>query len=164
MIVSHIGNRALSLYITAPELRVRNLTPESLNRTTALVLLKSVLAESRLDGWDAAELALFSGREGVLLFARRKSGLPRHFYFSDFESLLQAVHSAPDALPSSLFRAPKGYLLTIYPFEGDLPPAVFYEFGRERGQSTYLEAHLAEQDEVLIPDSAMLCLRMHFAC
>ena len=90
MIVSHIGNRAMSLYITAPELYARNLSPESLNRADALDLLALALTESRLDGWEAAELELFPGREGVLLFARRKSGLPRHFQFFDFELLLQA--------------------------------------------------------------------------
>jgi len=162
MIVSHIGNRAMSLYITEPELRARNLTVERLGRDEALDLLKTALHENRLDGWEAAELALFSGREGVLLFARRKSGLPRHFFFSDFELLLHAVHSASDTLPSVLSRTSGGYVLTVYPFEGDQPPAVLYEFGRDLGQCTYLEAHLAEQGDVLIPSAAMGSLRMHF--
>jgi negative regulator of genetic competence, sporulation and motility len=50
----------------------------------------------------------------------------------------------------------------VYPFEGDQPPAVLYEFGRDLGQCTYLEAHLAEQGDVLIPDTAIANLRMHF--
>jgi len=152
----------MSLYITAPELEARNLCPQSLNRSDALDLLATALAESRLDGWEAAELELFPGREGVLLFARRKSGLPRHFHFFDFETLLQAVHTCPDALPSTLARVGNGYLLTVYPFEGESPPSALYEFGIALGQNTYLEAHLTEQGEVLIPNAAMSALCIHF--
>jgi len=153
----------MSLYITALELQARNLTAECLGRDEALALLQTALHESRLDGWEAAELALFPGREGVLLFARRKSGLPWHFFFPDFETLIHAAHSASDTLPSVLSRASNGYLLTVYPFEGDLPPAVLYEFGCDLGQNTYLEAHLAEQGAILIPCAAMASLRTHFA-
>jgi len=152
----------MSLYITAPELYARNLSPESLNRADALDLLALALTESRLDGWEAAELELFPGREGVLLFARRKSGLPRHFQFFDFELLLQAVHTCPDTLPSTLARVQEGYLLTVYPFEGELPPSALYEFGTALGQNSYLEAHLTEQGEVLIPNAAMSALSTHF--
>ena len=162
MIVSHIGNRAMSLYITAPELQARSLCPQSLSRSDALDLLALALTENRLDGWEAAELELFPGREGVLLFARRKSGLPRHFHFSDFELLLQAVQACPDALPSTLARIEEGYLLTVYPFEGELPPFALYEFGIALGQNAYLEAHLTEQGEVLIPNAAMSALCTHF--
>ena len=163
MIVSHIGNRALSLYITEAELQAHRLTPEQVDRTAALAFLQAALQEKRLDDWDAAELALFPGRSGLLLFARRKSGLPHHFFFSDFETLLCAVICVSDVLPSALSRVPAGYLLTVYPFEGELPPAVFYEFGDDLGSCAYLEAHLAEQEHVLLPDTAIARLRMHFA-
>ena len=162
MTVSHIGNRAMSLYITDQELKALDLAPRKIGRKDALRLLAMALKESRLDGWEAAELEVFPGRDAVLLFARRKSGLPRHFRFSDFESLLAAAHLCPDALPSILCKHGDGYLLTVYPFEGDRPPAPLYEFGRELGQSVYLPAHLTEQGAVLIPAAALANLRMHF--
>jgi len=162
MIISHIGNRAMSLYITEAELGERNLTIEALNQDEVQHLLAIALTESRLDGWEAAELEVFPGRDAVLLFARRKSGVPRHVLFPDFETLLSAVHLCPDALPSALSRTQNGYLLTVYPFEGENPPAVFYEFGREIGRSGYLTAHLKEQGEAILPTCAMARLRTHF--
>jgi len=163
MVVSHIGNRAMSLYITKGELEERCLSIEALDRKKALSLLSDSLKENCLETWEAAELEIFSGHDAVLLFVRRKSGLPRHFWFSDFENLLHAVHACPDALPSALASVEDGYLLTVYPFEGDNPPAAFYEFGQELGQSAYLIAHLEEQGTALLASSAMAHLRFHFS-
>jgi len=162
MIISHIGNRAVSLYITEAELKERNLAIETINQDQVQCLLAVALRESRLDGWEAAELEVFPGRDAVLLFARRKSGVPRHLLFSDFETLLHAVRLCPDVLPSALSRTKGGYLLTAYPFEGENLPAVLYEFGRELGQSAYLTAHLKEQGETLLPVCAMASLRAYF--
>ena len=163
MTISHIGNRAMSLYISAGELQALNLTPTQIGRTEAERLLEIALKENHLTGWEVAEFEVYPGRDAVLLFARRRSGQPRHFWFSDFEALIQAVHLCPDALPSALSRYQKGYLLTIYPFEGDHPPAPLHEFGQEMGNSVYLSAHLAEQGAVLLPSGALASLRMHFA-
>ena len=163
MTVSHIGNRAMSLYITEGELKALNLAPAQIGRDEALSLLAIALNENRLDGWEAAELEIYPGRDAVLLFARRKSGRPRHFWFSDFEYLVRAAHLCPDALPSVLCSVKGGYLLTVYPFEGDNPPAPLYEFGREFGQETYLIAHLLEQGAALMPSGALAHLQTHFA-
>jgi hypothetical protein len=163
MIIQHIGTRAISLYIPEQELRDLDICPAAIGRAEALELLSRALAEKHLVGWEAAELEIYPGKNAVLLFARRKSGSPRHFLFRDFEDLLTAAHLCPDVLPSLLCRIKAGYLLTVYPFEGDLPPAVLCEYGEALGSSAYLPAHLLEQGAALLPTGALACLRTHFA-
>jgi len=162
MTIQHIGTRAISLYIPAHELQDFDLTPAAIGRPEALELLTRALSENHLSGWEAAELEIYTGKSAVLLFARRKSGSPHHFYFSNFEELITAVHLCPDALPSVLFQAKGGYLLTVYPFEGDRPPAVLCEYGQALGSSAYLPVHLIEQGEALLPSGAIALLRKHF--
>jgi len=163
MTINHIGTRAMSLYITKAELCTLRLTPDIIGREEAMGLLKLALRENRLDGWEAAELEVYPGKDSILLFARRKSGAPKHFFFASFETLLQAAHLAPDMLPSSLARTQGGYVLTVYPFEGEPPPAVLYEYGETTAGAACLPAHWAEQGQMLIAGSAIACLRMHFA-
>lgn len=163
MTINHIGTRAMSLYITETELRTYDLTPDTIGREDAMGLLKLALTETRLDRWEAAELEVYPGKDSVLLFARRKSGVPKHFLFPAFEVLVQVSHLVPDLLPSSLARTEAGYVLTIYPYEGDQPPAVFYEYGEPLPGASCLPAHWTEQGQMLIASSAIACLRGNFA-
>jgi len=162
MTIQRIGTGAITLYIPEHELRDLNLSPAEIGQSEALELLALALKEDRLTGWEAAELEVYAGKCAVLLFARRKSGSPRHFFFDDFEALITASHLCPEALPSILCQAKGGYLLTIYPFEGDLPPAALCEYGEAFGNSVYLSAHLIEQGAALLPTGALGCLREHF--
>jgi len=163
MTIQHIGTRAITLYLSERELTERNLHPAAIGRTEALELLALALEERRLADWEAAELEVYAGANAVLLFIRRKSGSPRHFYFADFEALIIAAHLCQDVLSSALFRVAGGYVLTVYPFEGDPPPSVFSEYGEDWGGSVYLLAHLIEQETALIPTGALASLRTHFA-
>jgi len=163
MTIQHIGTRAITLYIPEQELLALNLQPAAIGRPEAMELLALALEEKHLDDWEAAELEIYTGGRAVLLFARRKSGSPRHFYFCEFEGLITAVSLCPDALPSMLSKANGGYILTVYPFEGDRPPAVLTEYGEELGGSAHLPAHLLEQGAVLLPSGALASLRAHFA-
>jgi len=162
MTIQHIGTRAISLYIPEHELRALDLSPTAIGRPEALGLLTLALEETQLSGWETAELEVYTGLDAVLLFARRKSGSPRHFYFTDFEALITASHLCQDALPSVLCRWGGGYILTVYPFEGDRPPAVLSEYSEELGSSAHLPAHLLEQGRGLLPSFALLSLRAHF--
>ncbi|MCL2828825.1 MAG: hypothetical protein FWD99_08845 [Oscillospiraceae bacterium] len=163
MMIQHIGTRALSLYITNQELTQMNFEPEQIGRQEARQILAHALEEKCLGSWEAAELTLYAGKDALLLFARRRSGKPVHFFFPDFEDLIQAAHLCPDPLPSGLSRVPGGYVLTVYPFEGETPPAVLREFGNQLGQGAYLAAHLTEQGAALLPTAALAQLREHFA-
>ena len=162
MTIQHIGTRALTLYIPEQELIAFNLQPASIGRKEAIKLLSIALEAKHIGSWEAAELEVYTGKSAVLLFARRKSGAPRHFYFQDFEALVTVASLCPDALPSSLYRVADGYLLTVYPFEGDHPPAVLSEYGEERGTSNHLPAHLSEQGAALLPSGALASLRAYF--
>jgi len=163
MMIQHIGTRAISLYISEQELKALDLTPAAVGRGEALELLALALEERHLTSWEAAELEIYVGNSAVLLFARRRSGSPRHYYFADFELLITASHLCPDALPSSLCRGGGGYVLTVYPFEGDTPPAVLSEYGQELGSSAYLPTHLTEQGSALLQSGALAQLRAHFS-
>ena len=162
MTIQHIGTRAITLYIPEQELRMFNFSPDAIGRPEAMQLLALALDERHLTAWEAAELEVYAGTDAVLLFARRKSGSPRHVYFDDFEALIAAAHLCPDVLPSTLCQWKDGYILTVYPFEGDMPPAVLSEYGQELGSSAYLSAHLIEQGAALVPNGALACLRTHF--
>jgi len=162
MTIQHIGTRAITLYIPEQELRSLNFSPDAIGRPEAMELLALALDKRHLTGWEAAELEVYAGVNAILLFARRKSGSPRHVYFADFEALVTAAHLCPDVLPSTLCRWADGYILTVYPFEGDAPPAVLSEYGQELGSSAYLSAHLVEQGAALVPAGALACLRAHF--
>ena len=161
--IQHIGTRALSLYITNDELKRMDFVPEQIGSQEARQILAHALKGGCLGGWAAAELTVYSGRDALLLFARRRSGKPVHFFFSDFEALIQAAHLCPELLPSSLSSVSGGYVLTVYPFEGEAPPAMLREFGDQLGQGTYLAAHLIEQRAALLPTAALAQLREHFS-
>ena len=164
MKIQHIGTRAITLYIPEQELAALNLHPAAIGRPEAMELLALALEKSHpVSGWEAAELEVYTGKSAVLLFARRRAGSPRHFVFAAFEQLVTASHLCPDTLPSMLSRGAGGYILTVYPFEGDRPPAVLSEYGEELGSCAYLPAHLLEQGATLIPTGALACLRTHFA-
>ena len=162
MIISHIGNRAVSLYITEAELKEKNLTIETINQDQVQALLNLALQESRLDGWEAAELEVFPGKDALLLFARRKSGKARHVLFANFESLVTAAHLCADELPSALSQTPAGYILTVYPFEGDVLPAVFDEYGTEIPGCNYLAEHYAEQGDTICNSRALRMIKSYF--
>ncbi|MCL2569425.1 MAG: adaptor protein MecA [Oscillospiraceae bacterium] len=162
MTIQHIGKRAITLYIPEHELVDLAMSPAAIGKPEALKLLEIALEDHGFDGWETAELEIYAGQSAVLLFARRKSGSPRHFYFGEFEQLISAAHLCPEALPSTLCRLKGGYLLTVYPFEGDAPPPILSEYGQELGSSAYLTAHLAEQDAALLPTGALARLRTHF--
>ena len=162
MTIQHIGTRAITLYIPEKELRSLNLSPNAIGQAEAMELLALALEEKHLPGWEAAELEVYTGTDAILLFARRKSGSPRHVYFDDFETLITAAHLCPDVLPSILCRWRGGYILTVYPFEGDASPAVLSEYGQDLGGSACLATHLIEQGAALVSNGALACLRAHF--
>ena len=162
MTIQHIGDGAVALYINKSELQAFDLTPEKIGLAEAKLLLARALTGTRLTGWETAELTVFPGIDSVLLFARKEGSSPRHFFFSDFEALVTAAHFCPESLPSGLSRIPGGYVLTVYPFVGETPPAVLYEFSEELGNVPYLLPHLGEQGAALLPISALSYLRTHF--
>lgn len=162
MIIEHIGTRALSLYISGNDLQQWGLRPEQIGREEATRLLVSALDARQLSDWEIAELEVYPGRDSALLFARRRADAPCLFFFADFESLVRAAHLCPDALPSALCRIPEGYLLTIYPFEGDAPPVILHEFGIKLDYTPYLTPHLTEQNCTLIPFAALAHLKEAF--
>jgi len=163
MTIQHIGTRAVSLYISGSELTELDLAPEEIGCKEARWLLAQALEQKRLGGWEAAELTVYPGVDSVLLFARRRADSPCYFFFSDFEALITAAHLCPETLSSTLSRFAPGYVLTVYPFEGEAPPPVLYEFATELSQTPYLALHLAEQGAVLFVHGAISRLRAHFA-
>ena len=162
MTIQHIGTRAMSLYITEGELKALNLALADIGPREARWLLNRALAEAQLKDWAAAEITLYPGVDSVLLFARRRAAAPCHFFFSDFETLITVSHLCPEALPSSLGRVQGGYVLTVYPFEGESPPTVLHEFSKELGRAPYFAVHQGEQGGELLSVSALAYLRAHF--
>lgn len=162
MIIQNIGNRALSLYIDEQELGTLGLSPLSVGLREARIILDRALEDKALDNWQTAEMEVYPGKDSLLLFARRKSERPYHFRFYNSEPLIESALLCPAGLPSRLTLSPEGYILTVYPFEGDRPPSVLSEFGDSVEPEPALLAHFSEQGGEIIPFDAIGTLKEYF--
>jgi len=160
MIIQAIGTDALSMYIDEQELHNLGLDPRAVGMQEAESLFRRALAENAMPQWEAAAMEVFPGKDSLLLFARRKAKKPAHFLFQDAEHLIEACRQCPELLPSSLSAAPSGYILTVYPFAGEQPPAVLYEYGD--AADGYLILHLREQGGDILKENAIGTLRTYF--
>jgi len=163
MIIQNIGARALSMYIGSDELNELGLTPDGVGRQEATQLLKEALDENAMGQWDAAELELYPGKDSLLLFVRRKSATPYYFIFDSIDAVISACLLCPARMPSSLAHMGKEYLLTVYPFEGDAPPPILYEFGENRSMSLCHFLHFTEQGTFIMKEKAIETFQKHFA-
>lgn len=161
MIVQNIGTRALSMYIDSDELSDLGLSPEKIGQHEANQLLRKALNEKSLKEWKAAEMEVYPGKDSILLFVRRKSTKPCYFSFSDFEALISACKLCKP-LPSSLIQIESKYLLTVYPFEGDNPPAILSEYGTQLDLSTCLAIHYEEQGQYIFMEKAIALIQKYF--
>ena len=162
MIIQNIGGRALSLYIDQPELDTLGLSPESVGCQEAHKILSRALTDRAIKNWEAAEMEVFPGRDSVLLFARRKSEKPWYFRFEDSECMICAALLCPSGIPSALTASPDGYILTVYPLEGDKPPSVLSEYGDLLHIEPELSLHYAEQGGNIIRHYALDTLKQYF--
>jgi len=161
MIIQNIGTRALSMYIDSKELDEMGLRPDEIGQQEAGQLLKKALDDSSLKQWKAAEMEVYPGKDSILLFVRRKSTKPFHFVFNDFEALISASEFCQE-LPSSLIDLNGKYLLTVFPLEGDSPPAALSEFGNSVDVSPCLSIHYEEQGKYIFSQQAISEIRRLF--
>ncbi|MGL5513947.1 MAG: hypothetical protein ACRDBM_12025 [Sporomusa sp.] len=164
MIIQNIGTRAISMYIDSDELSELGLSPDSIGQQEASELLKKALDDRAIKQWDAAEMEVYPGKDSLLLFVRRKSAKPYYYIFTDLECLITAC-SVCRPMPSSLLCCPEdegSYLLTVFPLEGDNPPAILSEFASQVELSPYQAIHYDEQSEYILSHNAIAVIRQFF--
>lgn len=161
MIIQNIGTRALSMYIGSEELNELGFSPDDIGQQEANQLLKKALDDSSIKKWAAAEMEVYPGKDSLLLFVRRKSTKPFYFVFSDIEPLISACQMCKP-LPSSLNYIGNKYLLTVFPLEGDSPPAIFAEFGEQIQISICQAIHYEEQGKFILSQQAIGKIKEYF--
>lgn len=162
MTISHIGSQNLSLYITESDLKEHNIDIDCFGQKEALLFLQQALEDSNTDTWKAAQVEIYPGKNSLLLFARRKTGNPSHFFFSSLENLIQVAHQAKGPIPACLYQSQGGYLLSVSPFEGDTLPYLFTEFATNLTEEHFFHLHLKEQGSLIFPDFALCQIKEHF--
>lgn len=161
MIVQNIGTRAISMYIDKKELIEMGLHPDEIGQQEANQLLKRALDDGSISQWKTAEMEVYPGKDSILLFVRRKSLKPFYFVFPNFEALVSACQMCR-SMPSSVNSVDGKYLLTIYPMEGDDPPAILSEFGSQIEISQCLAFHYEEQGEYIFAEQAISKIQKYF--
>jgi len=149
------------MYIGSEELCELGFSPNDIGQQEANQLLKKALDDNSLKQWAAAEMEVYPGKDSLLLFVRRKSTKPFYFIFSDIEPLISACQTC-QPLPSSLGYIDNKYLLTVFPLEGDNPPAIFSEFGNEIQLSMCQAIHYEEQGEFILSQQAIGEIKKYF--
>ncbi len=154
MDIQAIGSRAFTVYIGEPELRSRNIEPQSVTERDARELVRGVLD---CPDTGLVSLELYPGRHELLIFVRRSAGDPEFYEFTDLEALLLALSALPRDAASSLYYDNGVYILAVWP-DGDLPAHALCEFATpvpRRG--TYL-LHLREHARPIAEGNAVQAL------
>jgi hypothetical protein len=163
MEIQQIGNGKLVIYIKGEDLKNLPASPHDITTTEAANILKLALGNTYDDSWESVYFELFPGKDSLLLFALQHSGSPSYFSFGSIEPLISAANACPSGLISYLTYINEAYILIVYPWNGDYPPKILFEYGEELSRPTHFALHLSEHSKVLAGPTALDELRTAFA-
>ena len=157
MDVQTIGSHAFMVYINSKELKENSLLPRDVDEHSAKKLLSSLI-----DDGTPVSIESYPGQDELLIFVRRCAGRPEFYRFDDFNSVLAAAHAMRSDAVSSLYSADGGYVLAVYPWNGDDGTNACVEFGDAMDVLPDYDAYLAEHGKLLISDNAFAFLQQIF--
>lgn len=163
MEIQQIGDGKLVIYIKGEDLKNLPASPYDITTDEAADILRAALGSTYDESWDSVYFELFPGRDSLLLFALQHSGSPSYFTFGGIEPLLAAARVCPSGLISYLTYTGDTYILVVYPWNGEYPPKVLFEYGEESPRSAHYALHLSEHGKVLAGPTALDELRAAFA-
>ncbi|NLA87570.1 MAG: adaptor protein MecA [Clostridiales bacterium] len=163
MEIQQIGNGKIVIYIKGEELKQLPAPPQDITTAEAADILRLALGTTYDDSWESVYFELFPGRNSLLLFALQHSGRPSYFTFDSIETLISAAKACPSGLISYLSYINDTYILIVYPWNGDCPPQILFEFGDELNRPSHFALHLSEHSRVLAGPAALDELNAVFA-
>ncbi|NLT15555.1 MAG: hypothetical protein GXY05_14575 [Clostridiales bacterium] len=163
MEIQQIGNGKVVIYIKGEELKHLPASPQDITTNEAAEILRLALGSTYDDSWESVYFELFPGRDSLLLFALQHSGSPSFFTFSSIEPLISAASVCPPGLVSYLTCIDDAYILIVYPWHGDSPPQILFEYGEELCRPAHFALHLSEHSRVLAGPAALDELKAVFA-
>jgi hypothetical protein len=155
MEIQQIGNGKVVIYIKGEELKCLPAFSQNITTNEAAEILRLALGSTYDDSWESVYFELFPGRDSLLLFALQHSGSPSFFTFGSIEPLISAARDCPQGLISYLTCINDAYILIVYPWHGDSPPAVLFEYGEELCLPALYALHLSEHSRVLAGPTAL---------
>jgi hypothetical protein len=163
MEIQQIGDGKLVIYIKGEELKKLPASPYEITTNEAADILRLALGSTYDDSWDSVYFELFPGKDSLLLFALQHSGSPSYFTFGSIEPLIAASRVCPSGLISYLTCTGETYTLIVYPWNGEYPPKVLFEYGEELNRPSHFALHLSEHSRVIAGPTALDELKAAFA-
>ena len=163
MDIQPIGNDKLVIHLNSDEIKQLPAPPSAITTVEAADILRQALGATFDPSWESVYFEVFPGRDSLLLFALQHSGSPSFFTFLSIEPLISASQACPPGLISYLTYIGDTYILIVYPWNGEFPPKVLYEYGEELIRPSYYSLHLSEHSNVISGPTALDELRGAFA-
>ncbi|SHI22727.1 hypothetical protein SAMN02745823_03634 [Sporobacter termitidis DSM 10068] len=155
MDVQPIGDDKLVIYLDSDEVKNLPAPPCEITTDEASDILRLALGSTYDQGWESVYFELFPGRDSLLLFALQHSGNPYYYVFPGIEPLIAAAAACPSGLISYLTYIGDTYILIVYPWNGEYPPQVLYEYGEELTRPAHYALHLSEHSTVIAGPTAL---------
>jgi hypothetical protein len=162
MEIQLISDGRLMIYLTGEDVKKLPAAPSEITTTDAAEILRNALGPTYDTSWDSVCFELYPGRDSLLMFALQHSGIPSFFMFPDCEGLISAAQACPPGLISYLTYADENYILIVYPWNGERPPYVLFEYGTELIRPASYALHLSEHSNVIAGPNAMDMMRNAF--
>jgi hypothetical protein len=162
MEIQLIGTGKLVIYLKGEEIKTLPAPPYEITTTEASEILRLALGSTYDQSWESAYFELFPGRDSLLLFALRHSGSPSFFTFNSIEPLISAAKACQAGLITYLTYINDTYILIVYPWNGECPPHVLFEYGDELDRPALFSLHLSEHSKVICGPTALDELRTAF--
>lgn len=163
MDIQSIGEGKMVIYIKGDELNMLPTAPCKITTTEAADILRRALGQTYDQSWESVYFEVYPGRDSLLLFALQHYGNPAFFSFMSIEQLIDAAKACPSGIISYLTCINDMYILIVYPWNGEYPPKVLYEFGQELNRPPNFSLHLSEHSTVLSGPAALDEMRSIFS-
>jgi hypothetical protein len=162
MEVQPIGDSKLLIYLNGEEIKKLPAPPCEMTTAEAADILKEALGTTYDQSWESVYFEVFPGHDSLLLFALQHSGSPSFFVFNGIEPLIAAANVCPSGLISYLTSVGDSYILIVYPWNGEYPPKILFEYGEELIRPAHYALHLSEHTSVIAGPTALDELRAAF--
>ncbi len=159
MEVQLIGEGKVVIYLKGDEIPA---SPDELTTAQASRILRSALGATYDKSWERVCIELYPGLDSMLLFALQHSDSPYYYAFTDIEPLISAAQASPSGIISYLTHLDDGYILIVYPMNGESPPYALWEYGTALSCPPSFSFFLSEHGKILAGPYALDRLRRAF--
>ena len=159
MTILPIGADSTALFFTCSDLIQQGLHVESLTEENTINLTREALLKTAFSFSGELNLEAYANSCGLLVFAYVSDRAQFVWNFSDFETLLSAVHCVNSGRAEGALYSWKEQLWLV--LDESLPH--LSEFGAEMTDEMYILPLLQEHGVLLLPENALSALHTHFS-